>query len=91
MKRTGFTDTDKIFKILQVYESIKKYSTENNLNLVVSLRQLLTIFTIGKYFKTAKDAVTNILINEAFIEDADYKENYESTILPAFDLKFKLK
>lgn len=88
--RTKYKDTTKINAILNVFESIQKYSNDNNLDLVVSVRQLLTVFTIGKYFKTAQDAVMNNLINVAFVEDPEYKEDYVSTVLGSFKLTFKL-
>ena len=90
ISRTGYSDRAKIEKILNVYDAIKKYSTEQNLSLVVSLRQLLNLFKQGKYFKTAKQAVIAILINNAFIEESEYKANFIATVLAAFDLKFKL-
>lgn len=90
ISRTGYSDRAKIEKILNVYDAIKKYSTEQNLSLVVSLRQLLNLFKQGKYFKNAKQAVIAILINNAFIEESEYKANFIATVLAAFDLKFKL-
>lgn len=90
MNRVKYTDKTKIESILNVYEAIKKYSRDNNLGLVVSLRQLLTLFTSGNYFKTAYDAVLNILINSAFIEEPDYKEDFIESVLSAFNLKFKI-
>ena len=90
MARTGYADRSKIEKILNVYDAVKKYSKEQNLDLVISLRQLLNLFKQGKYFKNAQAAVKVILINGAFIEDGEYKENFVDTILKAFDLKFKI-
>ena len=48
------------------------------------------LFKQGKYFKNAKQAVIAILINNAFIEESEYKANFIATVLAAFDLKFKL-
>lgn len=88
--RTGYTDTTKIEKILVVYEALKKYSVEQNVNVVVSVRQLLTLFRQGKYCKDARDAVVNILINGAFIEEPEYKEEFLKAVLSSIDLSFKL-
>lgn len=88
--RTGYTDTTKIEKILVVYEALKKYSIEQNVNVVVSVRQLLTLFRQGKYCKDARDAVINILINGAFIEEPEYKEEFLKSVLSSIDLSFKL-
>lgn len=88
--RTGYTDTTKIEKILVVYEALKKYSIEQNVNVVVSVRQLLTLFRQGKYCKDARDAVINILINGAFIEEPEYKEEFLKAVLSSIDLSFKL-
>lgn len=90
ISRTGYPDRGKIEKILNVYDAIKKYSKEQNLDLVISLRQLLNLFKQGKYFKNAQLAVEVMLINSAFVEDSDYKENFTDTVLRAFDLKFKI-
>lgn len=88
--RTKYSDRSKIEKILNVYDAIKKYSKEQNLGVVISLRQLLSLFRQGKYFKNAQSAVKAILVNGAFIEDGEYKINFVETILKAFDLKFKI-
>lgn len=89
-KRTGYTDVSKIEKVYGVYEAVKKYSKENNLGIAISIRRLLCIFTKGKYFKTARDAVENMLLGHAFIRDADHCEYFVNSVLPAFDLNFKL-
>jgi hypothetical protein len=88
--RTGYTDKVKIESVYNVYKAIKKFSDENNLGLVVSIRQLLNIFTAGKYFKNAYDAVLNMLVNVAFLQDKDYKDSFVSSILPVYKLGFKL-
>lgn len=88
--RTGYGNNAKIGKVYDVYEALKKFATEQNVNAVVSMRQLLNIFTKGKYYSSAKDAVQRIMINGAFIEDAEYKKVFEETVFGAFDLKFKL-
>lgn len=90
MDRVKYTDRVKIEKVLNVYDAIKKYSKEQNIGVVISLRQLLNLFKQGKYFKNAQAAVKAILINGAFIEDGEYKINFVDTILKAFDLKFKI-
>lgn len=88
--RTGYSDKAKMDKIYNVYEALKKFASEQNVNLVVSMRQLLNIFSKGKFYKDAKDAVTRIILNGAFLEDAEYQKVFEDTVLPSFDLKFKL-
>ena len=90
MSRTGYSNKSNVEAVLNVYESIRKYSKDNNLNLVVTLRQLLTIFKSGKYFKTAYDAVLNTMVNKAFMHEPDYKVDFMDTVLGAFNLKFKL-
>ena len=89
-QRTGYTNTAKISKVYDVYEALKKFSEEQNVNTVVSMRQLLNIFTKGKYYSSAKDAVQRIMLNGAFIEDAEYQKVFEDTVFTAFDLKFKI-
>lgn len=89
-ERTGYTNAVKISKVYDVYEALKKFAAEQNVNAVVSMRQLLNIFTKGKYYSTAKDAVKRIMINGAFIEDPEYQGVFEETVLVAFDLKFKI-
>jgi hypothetical protein len=73
-----------------VYEALKKYSKEQNLNLVISMRQLLTIFSNGKYYNDARDAVERIMVNGAFIEEPEYREEFKNRVLSAFKLNFKL-
>ena len=88
--RTGYSSAAKIGKVYDVYEALKKFATEQNVNAVVSMRQLLNIFTKGKYYSNAKDAVQRIMINGAFIEDNEYQKVFEETVFTAFDLKFKI-
>jgi hypothetical protein len=88
--RTGYSDKAKLDKIYNVYEALKKFATEQNVNLVVSMRQLLNIFTKGRYYKDARDAVSRIMLNGAFLEDTEYQKVFEDTVLPAFDLKFRI-
>ena len=88
--RTGYTSAAKISKVYDVYEALKKFAAEQNVNAVVSMRQLLNIFTKGKYYSNAKDAVLRIMINGAFIEDSEYQKVFEETVFGAFDLKFKI-
>ena len=90
MSRTGYSNVDKITKILDIYRAIKKYSDEQNLGLVISIRQLLNIFKQGKYYKTAKDAVNNLLLNQAFLEEPDNLKHFKDTVLNVFDLSFKI-
>lgn len=90
MARTGYTNADKITKILEVYRAIKKYSDEQNLGLVISIRQLLNIFKQGKYYKNAKDAVNNLLLNQAFLEEPEHLRHFSDTVLNVFDLSFKI-
>ena len=90
MARTGYTDVNKINKVFDVYRAIKKYSSEQNLSLVVSIRQLLNIFTQGKYYKNIKDAINNLILNQAFLEEPDHYKHFIDTVLNAFDLSFKL-
>lgn len=88
--RTGYKNMTKIDVVYNVYEALKKYSKEQNLNLIISMRQLLNLFSKGKYYSDAKDAVVRIMLNGAFIEEPEYQEEFEKSILPAFKLNFKL-
>lgn len=88
--RTKYTNASKISKVYDVYEALKKFAAEQNVNAIVSMRQLLNIFTKGKFYSSAKDAVQRIMINGAFIEDAEYQKVFEETVFAAFDLKFKI-
>ena len=88
--RTGYTDVDKINKIFDIYKAIKKYSDEQNLGLVISIRQLLTLFKQGKYYKTASDAVNNLLLNQAFLEEPEHLKYFKDVVLKALDTSFKL-
>lgn len=54
------------------------------------MRQLLNLFSKGKYYSDAKDAVCRIMLNGAFIEEPEYQEEFEKSILPAFKLNFKI-
>ena len=88
--RTGYTDINKINKVFDIYRAIKKYSTEQNLSLVVSIRQLLNVFTQGKFYKNVKDAINNLILNQAFLEEPDHLKHFTDTVLNVFDLSFKL-
>lgn len=90
LARTGYTKPDNINKIFDVYRAIKKYGSEQNLQLVVSIRQLLVLFTQGKYYKDAKDAVNNLMLNQAFLEEPEHLKHFKETVLNAFNLSFKL-
>jgi hypothetical protein len=89
-ERTGYKNMGKLDVIYNVYEALKKYGDEQNLNLIVSMRQLLNIFSKGKYYEDANDAVKRIMLNGAFIEEPEYQEEFEKSILPAFKLNFKI-
>lgn len=89
-QRTGYTNVSKINKVYDVYEALKKFAKEQNVDAVVSMRQLINIFNKGKYYKNAADAVQRIMINGAFIEDEEYRQVFNDTVIGAFDLKFKL-
>lgn len=88
--KTGYKDNTKISSIMQVYLAIKKYSNENKLNLVISVRQLINLFKQSKYHATAYDAVINTLVNTAFLQEQEHREHFIASVLPAFALKFKL-
>lgn len=88
--RTGYTDINKINKVFDIYRAIKKYSNEQNLSLVVSIRQLLNVFIQGKYYKNVKDAINNLILNQAFLEEPDHLKHFTDTVLNVFDLSFKL-
>ena len=90
MDRTGYKDIDKIVSVYNVYEAIKKYSTEQQCDAKVSLRQMLTIFSKGTFYKRAYEAVVDILINGAFIEDEVAKDYFIDSVLSNFDLNFKI-
>ena len=89
-ERTGYSNITKLARIYDMYEALKKFIKEQGIDAVVSMRQLLNIFTKGKYYKDARDAVKRIILNGAFIEDVEYQAAFEETVLPAFDLKFKI-
>ena len=88
--RTGYENDTNLNAIYDVYTAIKKYSTEQNLGLVVSLRQLMNVCKHGSFYKTAYDAVINEMVNQAFIEDVEHKDYFIKTVLPAFKLTFKI-
>lgn len=90
MSRTNYSNIDKVKQILDVYKAIKKYSDEQNLGLVISIRQLLNIFKQGKYYKNAKDAVNNLLLNQAFLEEPEHLKYFTDTVLNVFNLSFKI-
>lgn len=88
--RTGYADSAKIDKAIAAYGAIKKYSNEQRLGLTVSVRRLIAMFTAGKYFKTAKDAFIRTVVDPAFLEHDDHRQYFLDTVLPAYDLKFKV-
>lgn len=90
MSRTGYKNRYKISKVYDVYAAVKKYAKEQCVSCVVSMRQLLNIFTKGRYYINATDAVTRIMLNGAFLEDTEYLTLFKETVLPAFDLNFRI-
>lgn len=89
-KRIGYTDDAKLSTLYDVYEAVNKYSKENNLGLVTSVRRLFDLCTKGKYFKNAKDAVSNLLLNHAFLQESEHLRYFKESVLEAFDLSFKI-
>ena len=89
-ERTGYDNYDNMSKIYNVYTALKKYAKEQNLDVKVSIRQMLNIFTKGKYYKNAEAAVKDLMLNGAFIEDEEYKSYFIDTVLGVMDLKFKI-
>jgi MoxR-like ATPase len=75
----GVDDT-KLSAIYTVYELLKKYSKEQGLDLVVSIRQLFNVFRQGKYYANAYDAVIDTIINGAFVELPEYKDKFVETL-----------
>ncbi len=88
--RTGYADAVKIDKAIAAYDAIKKYSNEQRLGLTLSVRRLIAMFTAGKYFKTAKEAFVRTVVDPAFLEHEDHRKYFMDTVLPAYDLKFKV-
>ena len=88
--RTGYSNDSNLTKLLDAYCAIRKYANEQSLDIIVSVRQLLTLFRQGKYYKTASEAVENIVVNGAFIDVPEHLEMFKKSILPALDLKFKI-
>lgn len=84
--RTSYSNKTVIAKVLDVYESILKYSKENNAEVVISVRQLINIFKTTKAFKNVNDALVNTLINSAFAEDEDLRKEFINNLLPSFRL-----
>lgn len=90
MNRTGYKDRSKIETVYEAYNALKKYMTAQRLDTIVSMRQLLTMFKQGKYYKNANIAFQNIVVNSAFIEDEEHKEEFMQTVLAALPLNFKI-
>ncbi len=88
--RTGYTKTDVINRVYDVYKAVKKYSDEQNLGIIVSIRQLLNVFRQGKYYKNIKEAVTNLMLYQAFVEEPDHLEHFMTTVLSAMSLTAKI-
>lgn len=85
-------DDAKLGKVYTVYEMLKKYASEQGIDLVVSIRQLFSVFRQGKYYSTAYDAILDCIINGAFVELPEYKEKFVDSVLNnlAKDLKFRI-
>ena len=90
ISRTGYKDRSKIETVYEAYNALKKYMTAQRLDTIVSMRQLLTMFKQGKYYKNANVAFQNIVVNSAFIEDEEHKEEFMQTVLAALPLNFKI-
>lgn len=88
-ERIKSVDDAKLSTVYQVYELLKKYSKEQGLDIVVSIRQLFNVFRQGKYYVNAYDAVTDIIINGAFVELPEYKDNFVK-VLEDTSIKGKL-
>lgn len=88
--RLGYTNIGNMESIWTVYKATKKYCEENNLDVIISIRQLLNIFRIGKYYKNAKDAYIDIVLNNAFLEEKEHLQNFIDTVLNAIPLTFKI-
>lgn len=88
--RTGYADAAKINKAIAAYNAIKKYSNEQRLGLTLSVRRLISMFTAGRYFKTAKEAFVRTVVDPAFLEHEDHKKYFMDTVISAYDLKFKI-
>ena len=84
--RTSYTNSQIINRVLDVYDSIIKYGKENNAEIVISVRQLINIFNTKKAFKSVHDALVNTLVNSAFAEDEDLRQEYVKNLLPSFKL-----
>lgn len=85
-ERTGYSNVAKIGQVYSIYESLKKYSKDQNLDIVISIRQLLTIFRQGKYYPNALEAVKDLMINSAFLECKEYQKLFEDSVLTAYGL-----
>jgi ABC-type dipeptide/oligopeptide/nickel transport system ATPase component len=90
MAKTGYKNRDNVEKVYVIYDAIKKYAKENQLKLSISIRQLLNIFNSPKVYKTVEQAVTNFMLNHAFLEEEEHQEHFTETVLSVMDLKFKL-
>lgn len=88
--RLGYTNTANMENIWKLYETTKKYCKENNLDVIISIRQLLNIFRLGGYYKTAKEAYIDIVLNNAFLEEEEHLENFVETVLNAYPMSFKI-
>ena len=89
-ERIKNVDDVKLGKIYTVYELLKKYANEQSLDIVVSIRQLFNLFKQGKYYQNAYDAIIDILINGAFVEIPEYKEQFVTSVLDKKQYSFKL-
>ena len=84
-------DDVKLNRIYTIYELLKKYSKEQGIDIVVSIRQLFNIFRQGKYYQSAYDAIQDIIVNGAFIELPEYKDRFTDILKDMKkDLMFKI-
>lgn len=88
--RTGYSDVTKLGTLYNIYAAIVKYSDENNLGLVVSIRQLIELCRIGKYYKTAEDAVLSVMVNQAFLHEPEHLDYFIKNVMKNTDLSFKI-
>jgi hypothetical protein len=90
--RIKSVDDVKLSKIYTVYEMLKKYASEQGIDVVVSIRQLFNMFRQGKYYATAYDAIIDCIVNGAFMELPEYKDRFVDSVLNNMskELKFRI-
>lgn len=79
-ERVKGVDDAKLSAVYTVYELLKKYSKEQSIDIVVSIRQLFNVFRQGKYYTNAYDAVIDTMVNGAFVELPEYKDKFVETL-----------